>query len=200
MGLKFAAVLALICLPGVALSAPEVLPELYAVTGVAPGDRLNIRATASAQAPVIGSLAPETRDLEVIAHQGSWAEVNAGEATGFVARRYLQPQASAWQSGALPAGLHCLGTEPFWDLRMDGGTAKLRSPDAPEQSFAITSISDRGYPEDRMRAVQAGDLSFVIAPEACSDGMSERSFGLLAVLQLRSGPRPMLAGCCSIAP
>ncbi|RRH76913.1 SH3 domain-containing protein [Falsigemmobacter faecalis] len=194
--------LALSLLPAIAWAEPVVLPELYNVTGVGAGDMLNIRAEPSASAPILGRLAPDRVQIEVTGQSsdGAWAQINAGEGSGWVAMRYLSFPGSLWQSGQLPEGLACFGTEPFWDLRQSGSSLHLRSPDSGEQSYAITSVSDRGFPEDRIRAVQAGDLTAVIFPQDCSDGMSERSFALQVVLSLRGGERPMLSGCCSIAP
>lgn len=189
-------------LPAAAIAAePVVLPELYAVSGVAAGDMLNIRAEPSARAPILGKLAPDAINVEVTGHSadGAWAQINAGEGSGWVATRYLSLSGSSWENGRLPEGLSCFGTEPFWDLRVAEGALQLQSPDQGRQSFAISSISDRGFREDRLRAVEAGDATVVIFPQDCSDGMSERSYALQVVVSLRTGDRPVLSGCCSIA-
>jgi uncharacterized membrane protein len=46
-----------------------------------------------------------------------------------------------------------------------------------------------------------GGPTATIAPRVCSDGMSDRTFGLetLVILAGEAGPR-LLSGCCSIAP
>ena len=43
-----------------------------------------------------------------------------------------------------------------------------------------------------------GSVTLGIAPEQCSDGMSDRAFGLGA--RLSEGYAPALIGCCSVAP
>ena len=60
-----------------------------------------------------------------------------------------------------------------------------------------------GIPRHPRRAVAGSDatgrIMASIVPAACSDGMSDRAFGLDAtvVLDEGSGPR-MLTGCCTI--
>ncbi|RLL72020.1 hypothetical protein D8666_18900 [Ochrobactrum soli] len=71
--------------------------------------------------------------------------------------------------------------------------------DAPERLYSRRSVSDRGFAGDRIRAVEAGDMTAVIFPKQCSDGMSDRTYALQAVISLRNSDRTMFAGCCSIA-
>ena len=54
-------------------------PALYAVTGVAADDVLNIRSRPDAGAPIIGALAPDSTGVEVLGRSGNWALVSAGE-------------------------------------------------------------------------------------------------------------------------
>lgn len=188
--------------PAIAVAEPVVLPEIYSVSGLPSGDMLNIRAEPSAAAPILGRLAPEAAKIEVtgLSPDGAWAQINAGEGSGWVSMRYLSVTQTSWQSRRLPEGLRCFGTEPFWDLHVSEGRLQLQSPDSGPQSFQISTISDRGFREDRIRAVEAGDATAVIFPQDCSDGMSERSFALQVVMSLRGAEQPFLSGCCSIAP
>lgn len=188
--------------PTAALADVAVLPELFSVTGVAAKDVLNIRLAPNANAPIIGSVSPDTKDIEVVefSEGGEWAWINGGESGGWVSRRFLQMQPSIWKTRTLPASLSCFGTEPFWDITFAQGKARLNTPDSAEKSYPIEHINDQGFAEDRIRAVQAGALTAVIVPLQCSDGMSERSYALQAIISLRDGDRPMLAGCCTIKP
>jgi uncharacterized membrane protein len=66
-------------------------------------------------------------------------------------------------------------------------------------------VRDTGVPGDARRAVLAGDgperLTAFVAPGECSDGMSDRAFGLTAaVLHEQEADVRLLTGCCSIAP
>lgn len=202
------------CLFALALSllplgaSAQSLPELYDVAGVATNDVLNVRAMPDAKASVLGELSPNAKGLEVVAldPSGKWARVNMGEAAGWVSTRFLKAQPSAWAPGRLPATLSCAGTEPFWSLRQKDGGLVLSQPDAGERALTLRSTMDRGFDGDRMRALIAGDgagrLTAVIQPGACSDGMSDRSFGLTGTLILdgSGSASRMLTGCCSIAP
>lgn len=194
--------LLLLLAPTTALAEVTVLPELFSVTGVTAKDVLNIRLEPNAKAPIIGSVSPDTKNIEVVefSENGDWAWINGGESGGWVARRYLQMQPSIWKNGALPASLSCVGTEPFWNITFADGKATLDTPDTEPKSYQIEHINDRGFAEDRIRAVQAGALTAVIVPQQCSDGMSDRRYALQAIVSLREGDRPMLAGCCSITP
>ncbi len=194
--------LLLLLAPTTALAELPVLPELFSVSGVTAKDVLNIRLEPNAKAPIIGSVSPDTKDIEVVefSEGGDWAWINGGESGGWVARRYLQMQPSIWKNGALPASLRCIGTEPFWNITFADGKATLDTPDTEPKSYQIEQVNDRGFAEDRIRAVQAGALTAVIIPQQCSDGMSDRSYALQAIISLRAGDRPMLAGCCSITP
>lgn len=187
-------------LPTMSLAQTPALPELYSVTGIKAGDVVNIRQEPNTTAAIIGTLAPEARDIEVMAlsQNGEWAWVNKGDNGGWVSYDLLQMQPNVWQIGALPPSLSCMGTEPFWSLSFADGKASIQTPDSPEQSYNIESISDRNFPEDRIRVVRAGDLTAVISAQQCSDGMSDRLYGLQAILALQGAEQPVLAGCCSI--
>jgi uncharacterized membrane protein len=187
-----------------ALAQPAVLPSLFDVAGIAPTEVLNIRGGPDVSEPVIGRLAADARDIEVVALDptGVWGLVNAGERAGWVALRFLREQPEIWRPGSLPAGLVCLGTEPFWSLRPEGDALVYDTPEAGPVSFPFTAL-DIGAPDDVRRALVAGETGPIaaITPRVCSDGMSDRAFGLEALLILGSEDGPRLRnGCCSIAP
>jgi uncharacterized membrane protein len=184
-------------------AAAQPLPGLYDVTGVAADDVLNVRAAPEAGAPVVGSLAADARGVEVVGRDagGGWGLVNVGEGSGWAAMRHLAPRPGVWVEGALPDALACFGTEPFWSFRVDAGRAVLSGPDE-ERAAAPVAVLSTSIPDDPRRVVQAGAgeaaITAVIVPMACSDGMSDRSFGLDVTL-IPGGTAPrMLTGCCSI--
>lgn len=185
-------------------AAAQPLPSLFVVTGVQPGHALNVRAAPEPGAPVIGRLAADATGIEVTARDatGAWGAVNVGEGAGWAALRYLAAAPGGWQPGALPAGLRCFGTEPFWSLAFDAGTARLATPEG-ERTLKVQAILDTGVPDDPRRAVVLDDAiseaTATITPAACSDGMSDRRFGLqvLTVLHDAGAPR-LLSGCCSL--
>ena len=59
---------------------------------------------------------------------------------------------------------------------------------------------DSGIFRDPARVVVAQDMTLFANPQICSDGMSDRLFGLSATLVIHGDQPRMLSGCCSIAP
>lgn len=192
--------------PGLA-TQEYILPTLFDVTGVAADDVLNIRSAPSPSAPIAATLSSRARDIEVVGldDTGQWGRVNVGEVTGWARLAFLAYQSEVWGPQTLPPTLHCLGTEPFWSLRPGGDGLVFAMPEAPETALQITQVLTSGVFRDPRRTVlaqgAAGPLTAVIVPMACSDGMSDRSYGLDVTLILQGLDRPhMLTGCCSIAP
>lgn len=204
--MRTALALVLLLLAGAAAAAPA-LPALHDVAGVAAGDVLNVRAAPTTDAPVIATLASDATGIEVVAVDptGRWGQVNAGEGAGWAALRYLAAQPGQWEPGRLPQSLACFGTEPFWNVRIRDGTAAFEMPEVARPLDRITAL-DTGIPADPRRALLlAGPttrITATIAPEACSDGMSDRAFALATMLVIEEDAAvPMLlTGCCSIAP
>jgi uncharacterized membrane protein len=180
--------------------AAQEMPALYDVTGVAADDVLNIRAAPDAIAPILGSLAPDARGIEVIALAGGWAQINTGEGVGHVALRFLTPQPGpAWH--ALERPLSCFRTEPFWALDIDpaAGKAVLSSPETDGVTFTL----GLGYPGSAAFPVAglpvAGGRMLLLAARACSDGMSDRAYGIGVSFHPPGSEEPVLTGCCSLA-
>lgn len=184
-----------------------ILPTLFDVTDVADNDVLNIRETPSASAAIIGTLAPHARNIEVVGYDstGRWARINTAERSGWVALRYLAYQVDVWTPDTLPVTLQCLGNEPFWSFRPSGDTVVFSTPDTPETVMNIEQVLTTGAFRDPRRSVlaesESSSFTAIIVPMECSDGMSDRAYGLdvTLILQGRSA-RQMLTGCCSIAP
>lgn len=204
------------CLPVAAVSvaglggaahAQTALPDLYTVSGVAANDVLNVRAAPDAKSSVLGELAPGMRDVEVVEIDASrkWARVNLRERAGWVSMQFLTAQDSAWVQGALPQTLACHGTEPFWSLRNTSTGLTLSAPGKDDRNLETRKVMDRGFEGDRTRAIIAGDatgrVTAVVQPGLCTDGMSDRSFGLTAILVMdgAGAASSMYSGCCSIA-
>ena len=185
--------------------APVYLPNLYDVTVVATWDTLNIREAPDGQAKVIATLPATAKGVEVVARDpsGKWGKVNAGERSGWVAMRFLKPQPGLWQPGALPQSLVCTGTEPMWSLKA-GKALVLAEPDQPPRELGLRKVMDRGIPGEPTRGLIAGDdkgrLTAFLRPAQCSDGMSERAYGLAVavILDGQEMPSRMLTGCCTI--
>lgn len=192
----------MLALSGPALATPEyILPTLFDVSGVAADDVLNIRAMPDASAPVIGTLPPDARRIEVVEERRGWARVNTAEGSGWVSARYLAYRSDVWQPGALPAAFRCLGTEPFWDAKLEGADLVLRSPeDQAGDRRPVQAVLDTGLFRDPARVVVARDMTLFSQPRICSDGMSDRLFGLSATLVIHGASPRLLSGCCTIQP
>lgn len=189
---------------GLALAGPAaatqeyILPTLFDVARVAPDDVLNIRADPSARAQIIGTLAADATGIEVVHEQQGWARINHGEGSGWVSARYLDYRVDVWEEGALPAGWQCFGTEPFWSVTPGDGAVVLGGPDMADDARPIRAVLSRGVFRDPTRVVVAEGLTLVSTPQQCSDGMSDRLFGLRAEVVIDGATPRLLTGCCAI--
>jgi len=184
-----------------ALAAPAMAeqgPGVYSVTGVAADDVLNIRAEPSADAPVVGSYAPDRSYIEVLAlsPDGRWGQVGLPEGNGWVAMRYLVGHAAG--ETAIPRPFRCVGTEPFWTITFGDGTADYASP---EGSTAL-SVGAEAAAADGVLATltegSGGTWTVIASRGQCSDGMSDRIYGWTGVVfrQTTAG-NALLQGCCT---
>ncbi|WP_043771752.1 COG3650 family protein [Roseivivax isoporae] len=196
-----AAVLALPAAGQEEIAPPVTLPALFSVAGVAPGDVLNIRAEPDAAAEKIGELAPDAVGVEVTARTApdGWGRVNTGERAGWVSLGFLAPQ----DGGALPevSRLSCFGTEPFWSLDADaGGLSNLSDPEG--EALFLTGPVQPGAGRSDVFGVTGGaagrTLALAIRAAECSDGMSDRLYGLSATVLVGGTMPRTLAGCCSL--
>lgn len=189
-----------------ATAQTAALPALFDVAATAETGALAVRARPEAGADALGALEPGATGVEVVARDpaGGWGQVNVGEASGWVALDALAPTADVWGAGRLPTGLRCFGTEPFWSMRPDRARLVVATPEG-EVALALGAVLGTGVEGDPRRALVAeGEgrrITLVMTPAACTDGMSDRAYGLGATAIVEVGAEPaLLAGCCSIAP
>jgi uncharacterized membrane protein len=190
----------LLCLAGPAFSTG--LPALYTVSDVAADDVLNIRTAPDAGAAIIGSLAPDAQNVEVIrtSDDGRWGLVNAAEQSGWASLAYLSAQDSPPHT---ERPLNCSGTEPFWSLETSD-TIVFTQLNGPAAKYFITTRTPASGRSDRY-ALGGGGMeglaTALISAQICSDGMSDRAFGLEIDLLIDTGEaQTYLTGCCSLAP
>lgn len=179
----------------------EEYPALFAVTGVAADDVLNIRSRPDASSPIIGALAPRGTGVEVLGTSGNWALVNTAEGSGYASLRFLRREPGPdWN--ALQTPLTCLGTEPFWSLEIDpqAGLTRFSTPEDQDPAAEPVTGLWPAEPWARSAAVGLPEGLAVLTGAECSDGMSDRSYGI-AVDLFRSGPggETRLSGCCLLA-
>ncbi|EBA13017.1 SH3 domain-containing protein [Roseobacter sp. CCS2] len=178
------------------------LPALYAVTGVAADDVLNVRAAPNGSAAVIGTLAHDAKDVEVVtlSREGRWARVNTGESAGWTAMQFLAAQDQRYTPLGLPEGLTCFGTEPFWSMTFGESLVLDYASPGRIVRHAIASLSPNSntvsQTDLRYRFVwgsRRDPVTAHILPGQCNDGMSDRAYGLYYIDD--QGPR---IGCCSL--
>lgn len=210
-----AAVVVLVLLVGPApLSALEpVLPQFFDVRGVAADDVLNVREGPGVHFPIIGTLAPERRDVEVLAvsDNGRWGLINVDERRGWVAMRYLAPGRAP---APLPFGLSCGGTEPFWSLTLrrnhraqarwmflDPARARARYRSVWSAAPAGSGLTEPVALALQDEATATGVAATgIVRRAACTDGMSDRLYGLSIDLVVTAGSeRTYLQGCCALS-
>jgi uncharacterized membrane protein len=178
-------------------------PLRASVTGVALTDTLNIRARPAADAAVLGTLPPTATGIEVLSlsPDGRWALVPLPEGPGWVARRFLREEPPP--VGALPRPLVCRGTEPFWSLAIRGDGTVLERPGEAPLALAETgeAAGRTGFVASFALGARTGELAVLRA--SCSDGMSDRPYGLAALLWVRGlaadgEGETLLEGCCTL--
>ncbi len=196
--MRLALVLALV-LAGAAQA--QDLPALFDVRGVASDDVLNVRAEPSGSARIVGSLPPDAQGVEVVERQGNWGRVNVGDGTGWTSLRYLEIRAGSGLPQA--SEFACFGTEPFWSLDVaQDSSADLSLFGGTPERFAIGRLQPAaGYfePFALTGSGATGALTVVLAPEYCSDGMSDMAFGIATTVVVGGPQTRIFAGCCSLA-
>lgn len=184
-----------------ALWAQEpVLPSLFDVTGVAPDDVLNVRAAPDGSADILSGLSFDAKRIEIVELREGWGRVNVGEGSGWISMRYVVADEATWQAGTLPGTLSCFGTEPFWTLKPGPDGLGLTTPEMQGDPQPVTAVLDRGIAQDATRAIVTDGTTLVVTPQICSDGMSDRVFGLRATAILSGAQPQLLSGCCSVQP
>jgi uncharacterized membrane protein len=203
--LLFAAAVALAAVVAApAAATQDGWPALFDVTGVAAGDALNVRSGPGTRWPVVATLPRDARGVEVVEPnpRQTWGRINTVEGTGWVSLAFLARRPGQWD-GAFPEIAACAGTEPFWSLTRAEGRLSFRQPDAQvmifEEAWTTGSIARR----DRfsMRADgPAATLTAVLIKAECSDGMSDRLYGIGMELLIDDGKDPrQWSGCCTLS-
>ena len=178
------------------------LPALFKVTGVASDDVLNVRTEPRGGAEIVGTLAHDATWVEVVAREGNWGLVNTGEQSGWASLRFL----AQIPDTALPEHprLACFGTEPFWRLDVvQGQSAQLSDPFGTDAFYTVgmmRAASGRFWPFALSGSAGGEAMTLVATPRNCSDGMSDRAYGLEATVVTTGIAPVILSGCCSLRP
>lgn len=182
------------------------LPALFNVVDVTAPDVLNIRQGPDAATPKIGSLSHDAINIEVVALSDAqkWGRVNTAERSGWVAMRFLAPVPIPTDD-PLPRPLNCFGTEPFWSIEMPFSgpvlmTMQGENPVELELESYATGVGRNDKAGFLAASIDVG-IAGAVTRTQCSDGMSDRSFGLAIDLLVfpNIGNGTLLSGCCSLS-
>ena len=158
---------------------------------------------------VVAALPPGSI-VESTGEAGAWVRVPLAESDAWAARDALRPAAVArLGDSALPAGLLCSGTEPFWSLRLEPTGATFAVPGGEPERFGLFAIApatgQQRFPALVTMMQEARSMLAIIRPETCTDGMSDRTqpWRVDVVRQAPDGPGGVLTlhtGCCRLPP
>ncbi len=170
----------------------------YSVSGVRPGDVLNMRLNPDPRAPIVQTIPHNGTGLALTgrAAGGDWVEVTYQRRRGWVNGRFLGY--GAFGSTQVPATLDCTGTEPFWSIALKPGSARADLMFTERRmSFRLTSAKPALGRSDLWQikgSAKSGELSLIVRQETCSDGMSDNRYPYSTIAFI-SGV-DMIAGCC----
>jgi uncharacterized membrane protein len=191
---------------GFGLARAETLPALYDVTGVAADDVLNLRAAPDAMAEIQGALASSDKDVEVVAlsPDGLWGRVNQGEVSAWVSMNFLQRVGEPdWDVAQTP--MTCFGTEPFWSMAVSSqGDMVFKNIESAEIELWrdwSSAVAGRQGMVGLAVSGRARHGFLTMTGQECSDGMSDRVFGIsMSLFWHGEGGTKGYSGCCSLAP
>jgi len=179
------------------LAAAQSLPERYSVTGVAEDDVLNIRSGPGASFDKVGEFGPFTLNVEVMRVEDGWGYVPAGEVSGWVSMRYLMP--NPLPAFEVPRPMACYGTEPFWSLSLYPRGIEFDSPMTGPRT--LNSLRESAADDGFFVMTEEGptlNRTLIVKAMACNDGMSDRDFGMSALLYNEAPDgNSVLQGCCT---
>jgi uncharacterized membrane protein len=95
---------------------------------------------------------------------------------------------------AVPARLRALGTEPFWNVQIGGGTLTYTTPEDQKGRRASVVRRDQANGAEFSGQLGQAAVHLAVTKRTCSDGMSDRSYPFAVVLTLNGDRR---AGCAS---
>lgn len=210
--------------PPAAAETGGPLPALHDVTGVAAGGTLPLRAGPRPAGEAVGALPADARGVEVLAVEPGpmgtrWARVALPEGDAWVEARFL---ARREDEGDWLPPVACIGTEPFWTFELGAGeiaglafpgakaapvfvTRRTRSANDP-RSHGLTARWDGPEGDPATFGITGAPVAGVLRRAACSDGMSDRPYGIAIDLLLGTlGPdgradTAHLGGCCRLDP
>ena len=179
------------------LCAAASASQVHDVKGVEWGDVLNIRASASASAPIVGAIPYNGRGVDVVGTAaGGWVKVNYRTVSGYVSAKFLTPARD--DNAPLPGTLVCNGTEPFWTISISPKGTTYQFQDEAKEPMALGAFTQASNRNDGWMAVggspKAPTAAVLSRSEACSNGMSDELFPYSITAKIPNGG--VVSGCC----
>lgn len=188
----------LVCLLCAGAAAADGFPALHDVVDVAANDALNVRAGPGTSNPIIAALPPDAKGIEVVTTRDGWGRVNIQDQSGWVSMRFL----TLTDTPSVPR--ICFGTEPFWRLDIGGVQSSFERLGDASQSFDTRTLTPSSSRPDQagITLEGTGKLHGIYTARQCSDGMSDRLYGISIdlILSPDGGIRQVYSGCCSVSP
>ncbi len=177
-------------------------PTYFQVTGVAADDMLHIRTEPNTSGEIVGDLASDAGPIEVLYSENGWAYLSSGENMGWASKSFLtQIELPKIANSALPFGLTCGGTEPFWSINISDESIELNQMNEGISNFSIMETG--AYTGDTISFIIAGAegkmITTIISNEIYGDGMSDKYYGrkINMLLSTPNGTKGYL-GACSV--
>ena len=188
--------IALVSLAGAAPAEPRYVD----VEGVASNDSLNVRTGPGSGFSDIGDIPPFATGIEVLETRDGWGRILWQEGNGWIALRFTKAAARPTIRGsAIPIGLQCGGTEPFWSTRLGGNGITFSEPGGTALALNLVqgqTAEGHRFPHAFSFASASAAMLTIIRPAECSDGMSDRSYGWS--VDAIAPDRRLLTGCCHL--
>jgi uncharacterized membrane protein len=84
----------------------------------------------------------------------------------------------------IPSRLQALGTEPFWNVRIDGARLVYTTPEDQKGQMITAARDDTSVASTWTGQLAGKPVEVSIVPEKCSDGMSDTEYPFSAWLKL----------------
>lgn len=194
------ALVALIGLCGSAARADD-LPALYDVALPAQFEFLNVRAGPGTGFAAVGQLQPGQSDIEAVERSADreWLRILWGETSAWVFAPYMARHAT--DGYPVARQLMCGGTEPFWSLDLEQEAHVTFSVlDGDTVSSSAGRFRPANGRTDRFILDGTDFIAAIVRRTSCSDGMSDRVYGLDIDVLVTRGGTDLYSGCCRIAP
>ena len=182
--------------------ARAYIPGLFKVTD---GKAQNVRKSPNAASEIVGTLAPDTKTVEVVAlsEDRAWGLVNSDDMSiGWVPLQGLEQVAPDPVATDFERDLTCFGDEPFWTLVSiaNGGITLSYEGETVEykRSFAPLLAQNRGFGQQVMVAgADNVEITGFLMPQQCRP--LEGVFGFhFDLLRRGKGAPVLLSGCCTL--